>query len=263
MEYYCDHCGHFGAPVVDLDAGGVEEGRCYWCHKKDKLTPLDTSKIEDKTSKHMSRPDYRAQLEEIGGWKNEMVSVPAKAVRPMIEELEDLREHNLNLTLVNQIINHEDVDYLVRWVKMSEGHSSIKDILLLCNEAVEWKRKGEGYRKMYKKATEHWSHEGMMDGLSDALGKAMGMDNEDWVELRIREKDDQKKALKLMKKLTDAMTFEEKSHPNMCDCLLCEVRDFVADLPSFLRSEYLGKYDEEWEEGDPEEDEEGEEDDKN
>lgn len=40
----------------------------------------------------MERKNYRAMLEAVGGWENEMVSVPAGGVREIVEEVEALRK---------------------------------------------------------------------------------------------------------------------------------------------------------------------------
>ena len=46
----------------------------------------------------MSKLSWREKLTEIGGYENDLLGVPAGAVRKIIAELEDCREENIRLT---------------------------------------------------------------------------------------------------------------------------------------------------------------------
>lgn len=258
MDYHCGHCGYVGVCYGEPTEDGVGKPRCYMCHKNDRLSVLDPSKIHDK-GHGIKRPDYRVQLEELGGWKDPKVSVPAGSVRPIIEEVEELREHNVQLRLALAVIDHRDASYLRRWVEVSRGESTIPDILNLCNDALRWRKERDSAKKMCERAMSHYDAEGLMGALGENMAKALGMDNEDKIMVDIRKSDDLKAAIKLLRKFRDLLlSFQPKKCPQMCDCLFCEVKQFVDGLPGFLRAEYMGKYDEDYKKKKDEEEDEDE-----
>ena len=58
--------------------------------------------------------NYRKQLEDVGGWDNELVSVPAGGVRKIIEELEATqRELRAWKIAVNECSPSEKVRYSI------------------------------------------------------------------------------------------------------------------------------------------------------
>jgi hypothetical protein len=108
---------------------------CFKCQRNDKLTPLDPNEI------YVRRPDYREMLKEIGGYENDMVSVPAKGIKPMVAEIEDLRKENIRLRIQEMAMRGENATYIREWIDTFRGKEGpvVDGVLRMSTQAIQWR----------------------------------------------------------------------------------------------------------------------------
>lgn len=235
MIYKCGHCGYRGECYGVPTTNGVSEPYCFRCRRNDRLTRLDPK------DKYIRRPDWRGMLEEAGGYANEMAAVPAKGVRPMVAEIEDLRKENILLRLEADSVDGENAAYVRKWIETFRSDPAVEGILRMCNEAIAWREDAERAHKIAEELMSHYDAEGLIGAIGDKMAEKMGLDHESGLVIFNRQRSIIKDALALLQRYEASAARNPLKQPHVpgenpsCTCHRCDYMRCVADLPEHLK----------------------------